>query len=52
MTNQEGKPFTAQQLLGKWALMDFGSIHSADVKGINSVCRWAGAQPRGKGWAG
>lgn len=29
-----------QQLSGKWALLDFGSLGSAaDVKGINVVCR-------------
>lgn len=40
MTDHNGRPFTAQQLLGRWALIDFGSLQQAtDVKSINSICR-------------
>jgi hypothetical protein len=42
MTDHNGRPFTAQNLLGRWALIDFGSLDQpADVKGINSICRQA-----------
>ncbi|EFN54634.1 hypothetical protein CHLNCDRAFT_52944 [Chlorella variabilis] len=44
MTDHNGRPFTAQQLLGRWALIDFGSLQQAtDVKSINSICRAAEA---------
>lgn len=44
MTDHTGRPFTAHNLLGSWALIDFGTLDQpANVKGINSICRQAAA---------
>lgn len=52
MTSQDGQAFTAQGLLGKWSLIDFGSLSStADVKGINAICRAAEAAQQRTGIA-
>ncbi|PSC75596.1 nucleolar MIF4G domain-containing 1 [Micractinium conductrix] len=52
MIDQNGSRVTAQNLLGKWALIDFGSLGSdADVKGINAICRAAEAAQQRTGVA-
>ncbi|KAL4432191.1 hypothetical protein ABPG77_005953 [Micractinium sp. CCAP 211/92] len=52
MTSQDGQTYTAQNLLGKWALVDFGSLsNTADVKGINAICRAAEAAQQRTGIA-
>ncbi|KAL4855670.1 SCO2-like protein [Chlorella vulgaris] len=52
MTDHSGKQFTAQQLLGKWCLLDFGSLDQpADLRGLNAVCRASEASQQRSGVA-
>jgi hypothetical protein len=46
MKDQEGRLFTAEKLLGRWALIDFGSLDQPnDVKTINAICRCWSSPP-------
>ena len=39
LTNQDGKPFTAKDLFGKFAVITFGTTQSSDVNSVATVAK-------------